>query len=321
MGQSGSTSARIRSPSSVAGAGEREGDVGVQALQAPAERRRSRAERRPPSVPPPRRARAGPHAAPRSPARGSPPAPGRRATAAVQRSTPPAASSRETAATRCGQVSQYVVGNGLAGRVVRRLLGDGGPAERAADDDARKRAGLAAELPRDDGAVVHRRSVRRSAPRVRAPPLRDAAHDEEALARLDEPEPPGAADERRAAAGSRRAAPRARACARASSRTSAVRALSERLVSTYALAPAGSRGARAGPRAPSASQRRGGGVSGGEAWADGPSPSRAPFLRRRDRHGGRGTAPAAGRCRGRRHGGTGVSPVKRAERASRRRRP
>ena len=60
-------------------------------------------------------------------------------------------------------------------------------------------AAQAADLPRDDGAVVHRGQVR-SVPAVGAPPLGDAAHDEEALARLDEPEPPSTAHERRAAA-------------------------------------------------------------------------------------------------------------------------
>src|SRR5204862_7768954 len=48
-----------------------------------------------------------------------------------------------------------VVGRGerLAVRVVWALLGDGRPAERAADGDAAERARLAADLLRDDRAV------------------------------------------------------------------------------------------------------------------------------------------------------------------------
>ena len=72
------------------------------------------------------------------------------AAARDQRSTPPAASSREIAATRCGQVSQNCVGNGAPSSSNGRLLGDGGPAERAAHGDAPERARRAAELPLDD---------------------------------------------------------------------------------------------------------------------------------------------------------------------------
>ena len=44
-------------------------------------------------------------------------------------------------------------GKGIAGGVVRALLGDGGPAERAAHRDCAECARLAADLAGDDGAV------------------------------------------------------------------------------------------------------------------------------------------------------------------------
>ena len=103
-GQGSATSARIALAELVARPGEREGDVGVQALQAPVAAGAADAEVERRVVPvacqlaadaPLLLVRArealGQHRR-------------RSRAASVQRSTPPAASSRETAATRCGQV-------------------------------------------------------------------------------------------------------------------------------------------------------------------------------------------------------------------------
>ena len=109
----------------------------------------------------------------------------------LQRSTPPAASRRETAATRCGHVSQNVVGNGSPVLVVRRLLGDRGAAERAARGYAAERTRPAAQLALDDGAIIHRPSTLACVFSQRLIP-RD---DEQLLARLDEAEPPRLARE------------------------------------------------------------------------------------------------------------------------------
>src|SRR5262249_44698061 len=95
----------------------------------------------------------------------------------------------------------------FAGAIVRILLRDRRPAERAPADDSEERAGGPAQLPADDGSiVVHRamvaarfaRLMRRVRP-LRLPPARDPLDDEQALTGPDEPEPARRTDHRLAA--------------------------------------------------------------------------------------------------------------------------
>src|SRR2546430_8293533 len=107
-------------------------------------------------------------------------------TAFVQRSTPPDASSRETAATRCGHVSQYVVGNGspcssngscsvTAGRPKGQRTATRRNA-RGARPSCRSTTSRSSTAPQRNGVLLL--------------PARNALDDEQPLARADEAEPP-----------------------------------------------------------------------------------------------------------------------------------
>ena len=158
-GQSGSTSARMRSPSTYPGRARANAACACRHLRS--------AGRREPPMPSssdarPSRPRRSPASSRRTARCSSVAARSERGELGVLVATPaPAldAAGRLDAGERGDQMrAGQVVGRRerLAVRVVRLLLGDRGQAERAADGDAPERARSSAELARDDAAVIHR---------------------------------------------------------------------------------------------------------------------------------------------------------------------
>src|SRR4051794_11408382 len=101
----------------------------------------------------------------------------------LQRSTPPAASRRETAATRCGHVSQNVVGNGAPFSSYGACSVTAG---RPNGQRATTRRNARGRRP-SWRSTMARSSMTRDAS-VRLQPALDPAHDEQLLARLHQSE-------------------------------------------------------------------------------------------------------------------------------------
>src|SRR3954466_15638571 len=102
----------------------------------------------------------------------------------LQRSTPPAASRREIAATRCGHVSQNVVGNGAPFSSYGACSVTAG---RPNGHRATTRRNARGRRP-SWRSTISRSSMTRDAS-VRLQPAFDPADDEQLLPRLHEPEP------------------------------------------------------------------------------------------------------------------------------------
>ena len=250
-GQSGSSSASDALAEQVAGPREREGDVRVQALEPrgfaappmpsssdappsrPSGRRRARADARCSSVARSRLSRElGLVARARS----------------LQRSTPPG---RLEPRDRRDEVAagERSRSSGTARRRRRTAPARSRPGAPNGQRTATRRnaRGAPAELALDERAVVHRAEVSRASARGCAPPRRDALDDEEALARLDEPEPPRLARERLRASSTSASRALERALLRAASCAHLGRALARASCSRRrgSSRAAGSRGARA----------------------------------------------------------------------------